>query len=124
MGVAFVYCFFLLEESNYDRQAPQTTLSAGSSTEAVIEPSTASEKPDLKEGDVNTNVDLAAVEMGQVAYPRKTYFQKLSIIDKKRPNRLLEIMWSPFKFFSFPVVVWAGFMYGTLLQSQNSLIQR
>jgi hypothetical protein len=51
--------------------------------------------------------------MPQVTYPRKTYLQKLSVIDKKRSNRILEIMWSPFKFFTFPVVVWAGFMYGT-----------
>ena len=35
------------------------------------------------------------------------------MIDKKRPNRVLEIMWAPFKFFTFPVITWAGFMYGT-----------
>ncbi|CAD0096696.1 unnamed protein product [Aureobasidium mustum] len=57
-------------------------------------------------------LDVVAAELGHIAYPRKTYWQKLSVIDKKRPNRMLDIMWAPFKFFSFPVVVWAGFMYG------------
>ncbi|KAF4632780.1 hypothetical protein G7Y89_g5345 [Cudoniella acicularis] len=57
--------------------------------------------------------DLTTIETGQVTYPRKTYLQKLSVIDKKRPNRILDIMLAPFKFFRFPVVVWAGFMYGT-----------
>lgn len=111
MGIAFVYCFFLMEETNYDRQAPQTTLSAGSSTEAVVDPS--SEKEGAQDYKGSKNPDPAVVEMGQVTYPRKTYLQKLSVIDKKRPNRILEIMWSPFKFFTFPVVVWSGFMYGT-----------
>lgn len=113
MGIAFVYCFFLMEETNYDRQAPQTTLSTGSSTEAVVKPNATTEKTDPKDGESDKNDDLAVVEMGWIAHPRKTYLQKLSVIDKRRPNRILEIMWSPFKFFTFPIVVWAGFMYGT-----------
>jgi hypothetical protein len=48
MGVAFVYCFFLMEETNYDRRAPQETLSAGSSTEAVVEPNSITEKTESK----------------------------------------------------------------------------
>jgi MFS family permease len=130
MGVAFVYCFFLMEETNYDRHIIQSTLNAGSgsSSEDVVEPgATADEKSAGKRaagkeqvnaelGQVNAELGQVNAELGQVTavtYPRKTYWQKLGVIDKKRPNRLLDIMWSPFKFFRFPVVVWAGFMYGT-----------
>lgn len=113
MGVAFVYCFCLMEETNYDRQAPQRILSGNTSTNGVNEPSAIKEKPDSKGGETSKCADPSVVEMGQITFPRKTYLQKLSVVDKKRPNRILEIMWSPFKFFSFPVVVWAGFMYGT-----------
>ncbi|KAL3426895.1 major facilitator superfamily transporter [Phlyctema vagabunda] len=109
MGIAFVYCFFLMEETNYDRAAAHPTISARASSEGVTESGAISSE----KGDEKTAVDPATAEMGQVIYPRKTYWQKLSVIDKKRPNRILDIMWSPFKFFTFPVVVWAGFMYGT-----------
>jgi MFS family permease len=116
MGVAFVYCFFLMEETNYDRQIIQSTLNAGSgsSSEDIIEPGAAADEKSA--GKRAAGKEQASAELGEVTavtYPRKTYWQKLGVIDKKRPNRLLDIMWSPFKFFRFPVVVWAGFMYGT-----------
>jgi MFS family permease len=116
MGVAFVYCFFLMEETNYDRHIIQSTLNAGSgsSSEDVVEPGAAAdEKLAEKRAAGNEHASAELGEVIAVTYPRKTYWQKLGIIDKKRPNRLLDIMWSPFRFFRFPVVVWAGFMYGT-----------
>lgn len=112
MGVSFVYCFFLMEETNYDRGLV-VDASENVSTDEISETAEGAEKGE--KGEKVAPVSTEAVEAGTgVIYPRKTYWQKLSLTgDKKRPNRLLEIMWSPFKFFSFPVVVWAGFMYGT-----------
>jgi len=52
------------------------------------------------------------VESSTVVYPRKTYLQKLSLVDKKRENRMISILAGPFRFFSYPVVVYAGLMYG------------
>lgn len=116
IGVAFVYCFFLMEETNYDRNVPRS-ISGMSSGEAVNERESGSSETPTTEKNMQTTktapVDAAAVEIGHVTYLRKTYLQKLSVIDKKRPNRVLDIMWAPFKGFTFPVVVWAGFMYGT-----------
>lgn len=116
IAVALVYCFFLMEETNYDRQIHQSTLSEGSNDNVSLPNITGSEdsKPE-KGADYKTNdaTDPAAIETGQVIYPRKSYWQKLSVVDKKRQNRILDIMWAPFQFFTFPVVVWAGFMYGT-----------
>lgn len=104
-----------MEETNYDRHQPLSTISEGSSTEAINDSTAvASEKAAAEKSDnATTTADSAAVEAGQIIYPRKTYWQKLSIVDKKRPSRVLDIMLAPFKFFRFPVVVWAGFMYGT-----------
>ncbi|CAD0092216.1 unnamed protein product [Aureobasidium vineae] len=128
IGIAFIFCFLLMEETNYDRRTTQSSLpSLQASLEIASEPGLVSEKVTAKDGvqvgeptstdnkqlyEDQHSIDVAAAELGQVTYPRKTYWQKLSVIDKKRPNRILDIMWAPFKFFTFPVVVWAGFQYG------------
>lgn len=113
IGIAFVYCFFLMEETNYDRVLPAATFHADdSSNEASAE--TMTEKSVAVNDKTPATDSATAVEAGQIMYPRKTYLQKLSLTgDKKRPNRLVAIMVHPFKFFTFPVVVWAGVMYGT-----------
>ncbi|KAL1297653.1 hypothetical protein AAFC00_006208 [Neodothiora populina] len=115
IGIALVYCFFLMEETNYDRVLPRTVKVPESVETVDVENDAVPETPDSKteKSGVKEGVDTATVEMGQVVYPRKTYWQKLGVKDKKRPNRILDVMWAPFKFFSFPVVVWAGLMYGT-----------
>ncbi|RDW56343.1 MFS transporter-16 [Coleophoma crateriformis] len=104
IGVALVYCFFLMEETNYDRKPPQPAASADSIDAAVAEKgidnseNLASESKPSPSGGTNS-VDSADVESGNnIVYGRKSYWQKLSVIDKPRPNRLLEMMWSPFKF--------------------------
>lgn len=73
-----------------------------------MRPKEGNEKP-------NTPADIdssSEVETGQVVYTRKTYWQKLSIVDKKRPNRMLDIFIGPFKGFTYPCIVYAGLMYG------------
>ncbi|KAI5249791.1 major facilitator superfamily transporter [Aureobasidium subglaciale] len=128
IGIAFFFCFLFMEETNYDRVSTHSTSpSSQASLEAVDDSILSSEKTAAKDGVTVSNpaslddkkgleaqhpIDIAAAEVGQVAYPRKTYWQKLGVIDKKRPNRMLDIMWAPFKFFTFPVVVWAGLQYG------------
>ncbi|KAG9649676.1 major facilitator superfamily transporter, partial [Aureobasidium melanogenum] len=129
IGVAFVFCLLFMEETNYDRH---TTQSSSSNSQAisestgepglsgseknvakdVVQVSDSSLSNDEKSSEDQHPPNVVAAELGHIAYPRKTYWQKLSVIDKKRPNRMLDIMWAPFKFFTFPVVVWAGFMYG------------
>ncbi|KAI4723046.1 major facilitator superfamily transporter [Aureobasidium sp. EXF-10727] len=130
IGIAFIFCLLLMEETNYDRRTTQSSSSPSSqaSLETAGEPGLAVlEKVTAKDGAQSSDplstdnkqpyedqysIDVGATELGQVTYPRKTYWQKLSVIDKKRPNRILDIMWAPFKFFTFPVVVWAGLQYG------------
>lgn len=87
-----------MEETNYDRKS-QLTLE-------VLREINVDEKDTKQESRPTT------VEAGAVMHPRKSYWQKLSLVDKKRENRMLSIMAGPFRFFSYPVVVYAGLMYG------------
>lgn len=53
-------------------------------------------------------------EIGEVIWQRKTYWDKLGFKDKKRPNRLLPIMIAPFVGFTYPPVVYAGYVLSFL----------
>lgn len=114
MGIAFVYCFFLMEETNYDRRfTTNTSVEFGLDTATdCIEDQPEPKTNTASEKDIAVDTAVVEASAGQTLYTRKTYWQKLSIVDKKRPNRLLDIMIAPFKFFTMPVVVWAGLMYG------------
>jgi hypothetical protein len=48
-------------------------------------------------------------------YERKTYWQKLSLKDKPRQNRLFRMFIQPLYFLGWPVIFYAGFAYGSSL---------
>jgi len=58
---------------------------------------------------------------GKISYESKTYIQKLTLLDKKRPFHLFRMMYRPLLFFSLPSVVYAGFSYGSNLVWFNVL---
>ncbi|KAF7554062.1 hypothetical protein G7Z17_g3179 [Cylindrodendrum hubeiense] len=110
-AIALVYCFLFMEETNYDRKHP-------SQPEVSIQPSPeTSVNLESQKGQKTVAASQLDYEPGEIQWPRKTYWDKLSIKDKKRPNRLLDIMIAPFKGFTYPGVVYAGLMYGA-----NSLV--
>ncbi|KAK8061230.1 hypothetical protein PG997_015451 [Apiospora hydei] len=119
IAIAFVYCFFLMEETNYDRkhssggQHPPTPPQQASSP--VVSETQAS--PLDTESKTPAPAAPEDREPGEIVWPRKSYLDKLGIRDKKRPNRLLNIAMAPFKGFTYPAVVYAGLMYGA-----NSLV--
>lgn len=116
VSIAFVYCFFLMEETNYDRNlASRTSTMAASSeasspSESIIHVQTTKEKSQPEAP--NPDAHSMDVEQGETIYHRKTYWEKLGVVDKKRPNRLLDIFLAPFKGFTYPAVVYAGLLYG------------
>lgn len=101
-AMCFVYCFFLLEETNYDRKHDHTP--PQQSAESFGNEETQGDEKTARTG--SRSPDLG--ESAEVQWPRKTYLDKLSIKDKKRPNRLLDIFIAPFKGFTYPAVVYAG----------------
>lgn len=98
-----------MEETNYDRA--HVTHQANDNEHMVVEISqevatTSKEKP---ASDGITPQATEDREAGEVIWPRKTYWDKLGFDDKKRHNRLLPIMLAPFKGFTYPPVVYAGY---------------
>ncbi|KAK2027472.1 major facilitator superfamily transporter [Colletotrichum zoysiae] len=121
-GIALVYCFLFMEETNYDRPATPATDNAAVVSEK--KPADHSTDSKLEDHDGNKTVDQNSSstrpvdsETGQVLYPRKTFLQKLGLKDKPRPNRMFDIAVGGLTGFTYPSVVYAGLMYGA-----NSLV--
>lgn len=125
-GIAFVYCFFLMEETNYDRKHVDSSVSDAEKAPPSLVPEDINKSSTADAVSTDKGLDSKAspskspssdIEEAQVVWPRKTYWQKLSLRDKCRPNRILDIALAPFKGFLYPPVVYAGLMYGA-----NSLV--
>lgn len=111
-----------MEETNYDRKTigvVQLIDSSSSSAQISIQgPEKATNPP----GPATSSIE------DDPLYKHKNFLQKLSLLDKPRPNRLLMMMWRPFTFVSLPVVVYSGFAYGCtvgwalLISGTSSLI--
>jgi hypothetical protein len=123
LAVGFVFCFFFMEETNYDR-APLEIVTTPTDTPGTATP---------KEGTISSSDDpektAAAVKSdsnsdngaGILHYRPKTYVQKLALLDKKREFNLFRTMLRPLLFLSLPSVVYAGFSYGSNLVWFNVL---
>ncbi|KAM3421147.1 hypothetical protein BST61_g1560 [Cercospora zeina] len=112
IAIAFVYCFFLMEETNYDRKHITTALPAPPTESVSPTTATPAAQPEKKSPTPISSSSTSSVEAGEIFYPRKTYPQKLRLLDSPRPNRMLSIFLAPFKGFTYPVIVYAGLMYG------------
>ncbi|RKL44849.1 hypothetical protein BFJ72_g3500 [Fusarium proliferatum] len=107
-AMGFIYCFFLMEETNYDRKHDELP------PQRVAPVSQASTQEGDGDGEKTVTLDTTSSDLGESAeiqWPRKTYLQKLSIKDKPRPNRIVQIMIAPFKGFTYPAVVYAGLVW-------------
>lgn len=127
-GIAFIYCFFLMEETNYDRKHADSSVPDAEEKapppNSILENANLSSSADAVSADKGPDSKArpptspsSDIEEAQVVWPRKTYWQKLSLRDTPRPNRVLDIALAPFKGFLYPPVVYAGLMYGA-----NSLV--
>jgi Major Facilitator Superfamily len=130
LGIAFVFCLFFLEETNYDRPVVDGELE--SSTITGTTPPVLSEIPKRISSDPEKSAavtgspnipSLADSSAGsrQMEYTPKTYLQRLSLIDKKREFHLFKMVYWPFLFFSFPAVIYSGLSYGTAIVWFNVL---
>lgn len=96
---AFVFCFFFMEETNYDR---------GSSGILDRTPSPLDDDTGVKNATVLTNT----IDSNR---PKKSYLQKLSFKDRPRRNLMLYRNLQQLRFVAWPNVFYAGFAYGSNL---------
>lgn len=107
-----------MEETNYDRPARPHSQDEGLMSEAQAADSTAGSESEIKAASGNEKQETSSAaptdgETGQVEYPRKTYIQKLGIKDKPRPNRILDSALGALRGFTYPSVVYAGYIIST-----------
>lgn len=110
-----------MEETNYDRKHPEHLHLSRldppgpqpfDESKEAPSPNGPGEKSDKIPQNSQPAVIASDSEKGEVDWPRKRYLEKLSLKDKRRPNRILDVALAPFKGFLYPPVVYAGLMYG------------
>ncbi|ESZ93039.1 hypothetical protein SBOR_6560 [Sclerotinia borealis F-4128] len=125
LAVGFVFCFFLMEETNYDR-APLKTTTSQANTPGITTPKeemsqekgTSPATPLDPEKGASIDIPSAVTEITEletIHHKPKTYLQKLALKDKKRDFPLFRMMMRPLIFMSLPSIAYAGFSYGSNL---------
>ncbi|RMY66833.1 hypothetical protein D0862_15149 [Hortaea werneckii] len=113
LASAFVFLFFFLEETNYDRQAFNYVEARN---EAPFQHETPQASPATEKTTVaNKPPDISSAEVGTVLHHQKTYLQKLSLKDRPRPQRMPYRCILSLRLLSWPVIFYAGFSYGSYL---------
>jgi MFS family permease len=119
---SFVFLFFFMEETNYDRKtvgvvedtSPSRTPAAMSS-EKVNYDATASSPVDPEKAGESRPPSTSADLRDGAAYKPKPYIQKLSVLPERRPQRMPYMIFQSLRLISWPVVFYAGFSYGSYL---------
>jgi MFS family permease len=115
LGASFPFLFFFMEETNYDRKTvgivdeDVTTAAEPTKTDSEL-PST--EKA-AQTGEASS--DSGSMEAGATVYKKKSFIQKLSLVDKPRKQRIPYRMLLSLRLLSWPIIFYAGFSYGSYL---------
>ncbi|KAI1374735.1 putative MFS transporter [Hypoxylon crocopeplum] len=117
-AATWVFLFFFMEETNYDRR---TVGIVAESNDGVVESGPDAEKGKEAPADRSDAVERTPSPEGRPTVSSKTFWQKMSIIDKPRPFMMHYRAWQSLKLLSWPVVFYSGFSYGTYLIYFNIL---
>ncbi|KAI7202973.1 MFS general substrate transporter [Hortaea werneckii] len=112
LAFAFVFLFFFLEETNYDRHSLSCV---EAKNDALQHGTPAASPPSGKTTIANDTPDSSSAEVGTVLHKKKTYLQKLSLKDRSRPQRMPYRCVLSLRLLSWPVIFYAGFSYGSYL---------
>lgn len=134
-GIAFVVIFFFMEETSFDR-SPYMANAAEERRPPVDDmaaSSVAASKDDKDAGAThteNSHASTFAADMtptglfkpttvttvdGSASYLKKPYAARLRPIEGegfRRKNKMLRLMYRPFQLLTFPIIAYAGFLYG------------
>ncbi|KAK5712154.1 hypothetical protein LTR17_018109 [Elasticomyces elasticus] len=111
LGAAFLFLFFFMEETNYDRSTVGVVGEKAATAVASDAELTLSEK----HPDATDSPDTGSLEAGQTAYKEKTFLQRLSLFDHSRKQRMPYRMVLSLRLVTWPVIFYAGFSYGSYL---------
>lgn len=120
-GAAFVFLFFFMEETNYDRNTVGIVDTSSRSPSFIDSPSSATAADEKDPTTEAASPQSTSLESATVSYKRKTYLQKLSLKDKSRTQRMPYRLLLQLRLVSWPVVFYAGFSYGCYLVFFNIL---
>ncbi|ORY71486.1 major facilitator superfamily domain-containing protein [Pseudomassariella vexata] len=111
-GATWIFLFFFMEETNYDRR-----------TVGVVSTSPPSGEKEygVKSTPAADAIFIATIKAESSATSTKTFWQKLAVFDKPRPFMMYYRAWQSLKLLSWPVVFYSGFSYGTYLIYFNIL---
>jgi MFS family permease len=102
LAFTFIFLFFFMEETNYDRKTVGVIESLETSPVGSI-----SATDEEKSSGVKTAAGASDTAVGQV-YFKKTFVQKMALWDPPRPNRFLHRVKRQLLFLGWPVVFYAG----------------
>ncbi|KAG9675500.1 MFS general substrate transporter, partial [Aureobasidium melanogenum] len=116
-GIGFVFLFFFMEETNYSRHSI-----TGIAPDIGVQLERTSTALKMNEKDTRPDDGDLASETGSPATPdkfkRKIYFDKLKLWQKsdlQKDNHIVGMTTRPLIFLTFPVILYAGFSYGSNL---------
>jgi MFS family permease len=128
-AVSFVFLFFFMEETNYDRhtvgvvegqkscgQSPNATSSKEKVNRGIQEGILADPEKAPQDDSIAAHASHSAepsVETRQ--YRKKSYLRKLKLWDPPRPQRMLFMIRQSLYLITWPVIFYAGFSYGSYL---------
>ncbi|KAH6658748.1 major facilitator superfamily domain-containing protein [Truncatella angustata] len=108
IAATWTFLFLFMEETNYDRSIDG--ILAHSQTNVAPTSSEKAESP-----------ALGTPETRELIVQPKSFWRKLSIVDKPRSFTMHQRAWQSLKLLSWPVVFYSGFSYGTYLVFFNIL---
>jgi MFS family permease len=112
-AVTFVFLFFFMEESNYQRQTVVASATSNSAT-AV----SGAELGDQEKARSVTSQSAASIQAGTVT---KSFAQKLSLWQPSPGQNMFQRAKRSLQYLSWPVIAYCGFSYGSYLILFNIL---
>ncbi|KAK8041591.1 hypothetical protein PG994_014598 [Apiospora phragmitis] len=112
-GVTWLFMFFFMEETNYDRRT------VGIVTSTPLDRSDEDSKTVRPVSPRTVAVPEHAIR--PIGPSKKTFVQKMSLLDRPRRFMMHYRAWQSLKLLSWPVVFYSGFSYGTYVIYFNIL---
>jgi len=112
LGLSFVFLFFFMEETNYDRS---TVGVVNHGTKASGEPKDGLVSSEKSPATAAGSPETGSLEAGNTTYKEKTFVQRLALWDAPRKQRMPYRFWLSLKLTTWPVIFYSGFSYGSYL---------